>query len=392
MKNKKLTIVTDNYWPQRGGTEAVAQTLASNLRVDFSIQIITHGICSSPSLFKRFFAIKEIPPTDPDGNTINLLRSGIREKILLLPLAIWDIPACKKAFFYDLLYYFYRLAFRKMISNLLKDTWIVHCISTGYLARCISEICREKNIRLVNNPFIHFGKWGDSPRQINAYKASDILVCPTESFKYEFLSVAGDFCNPAIVVIPPPIPVPRGSDPESNNTYGKFLLFIGRREKHKGLPLLLSAYQGLESFGKLLIVGPGEKIVSASSDIIDLGEVDEDTKQHLLSCCSLLCVPSNNESFGMVYIEAMSHGKPVIALDIIPINEIIENGRTGILVPPKDTKSLHQAIMELLTNETLGEEMGKAAKHSFESRYSIENTIGRYKKLYRTEAFPTATK
>lgn len=390
MKKKKLTIVTDYYWPQRGGTEAVAQTLASNLRVDFSIQIITHGICSSPSLFKWFFEVKEIPPTDPDGNTINLLRSGIREKILFLPLAIWDIPACKKNFIYDLLYFFYRLAFRRKISSLLKDTRIVHCISTGYLARCISEICREKKIRLVNSPFIHFGKWGDSPAQINAYKVSDALVCPTESFKNEFLSVVGDSCNPAVVVIPPPIPVPRGSDPLSSNTFGKYLLFIGRREKHKGLPLLLSAYQGLESIGKLLIVGPGEKIDSASPVITDLGEVNEDTKQHLLSCCSLLCVPSSNESFGMVYVEAMSHGKPVIALDIPPVNEIIENGRTGILVPPDDTESLHQAIKKLLTNETLRKEMGKTAKHSFESRYSIEKILGRYKELYRTEAFPAA--
>jgi hypothetical protein len=98
MQNKKLTIVTDYYWPQRGGAEAVAKALASNLRVDFSIQIITHGICSSPSLHKSFLGTKEIPPTDPDGNAINLLRSVLREKILLLPLAIWDIPACKKAF------------------------------------------------------------------------------------------------------------------------------------------------------------------------------------------------------------------------------------------------------------------------------------------------------
>ncbi len=387
MENKKLSIVTDYYWPQKGGAEAVAQTLASLLRVDFDIQIITHGICSSPSLFKRFFKVKEIPPTDPDGNTISLLRPGIREKTLLLPLAIWDIPACKKIFVYDLLYFFYKSAFRKKIISLLKDTDIVHCISTGYLARCISEICRKKRIRLINNPFIHFGKWGDSPGQINAYKRSDTLVCPTESFKNDFLSVAGNFCNPTIVVIPPPILIPRSSNQVNNSTYGKFILFIGRREKHKGLPLLLSAYQGLESLGKLLIVGPGEKNDSVSPYITDLGEADEETKQHLLSCCSLLCVPSNDESFGIVYVEAMSHGKPVVALDIPPVNEIIESGRTGILVPPKDTDKLHLAIKELMTNETMREEMGRAARHSFENRYNIEKIIGRYKQLYRTEYF-----
>ncbi len=384
MKDKKLAIVADYYWPQKGGAEVVAQTLASNLKVDFSIQIITHGICLSPSLFKRFINVKKIPPTDLDGNTITLLRSGIREKVLLLPLLIWDIPTCKRSFVYDVLYFFYRMAFRTRISSLLEDTRIVHCISTGYLARCISEICNKKRIRLINNPFIHFGKWGDSPGQMGAYRASDALVCPTESFKNEFLSVAGDFRNPPVVVIPPPIPVPRSSDPAKSNIYGKYILFIGRREKHKGLPLLLSAYQGLESFGKLIIVGPGEKNDSVNPEVTDLGEVDEDRKQHLLSCCSLLCVPSNDESFGIVYVEAMSHGKPVIALDISPVNEIIDNGRTGILVPPKDTESLHRALKEFLTNDSLVKEMGKAARHSFESRYSIEKIIARYKQLYGT--------
>ncbi len=384
MKNKKLTLATDYYWPQRGGVEAVAQTLASNLRFDFSIQIITHGICSSPSLFKCFFETRDIPPIDPDGNAINLIRSGIREKILLLPLVIWDIPACKKAFIYDLLYFFYRLAFRKKISSLLGDTQIVHCISTGYLARCISEICRKRSIRLVNNPFIHFGRWGDSPGQINAYKKSDALVCPTEFFKNKFLSVAGDFCDNAVVVIPPPIPAPRSSDPLSNNTYGKYILFIGRRENHKGLPLLLSAYQGLEPYGKLLIAGPGERINSPNPSITDLGEVDESTKQHLLSRCSLLCVPSNNESFGIVYVEAMSYGKPVVALNISPVNEIIENDITGILIPPGDTDRLHRALKQLLTEDNLRIEMGKAAKHSFECRYSNGKVIRQYKVLYLT--------
>jgi glycosyltransferase involved in cell wall biosynthesis len=148
---------------------------------------------------------------------------------------------------------------------------------------------------------------------------------------------------------------------------------------------LLSAYQGLESFGKLLIVGPGKRIDSVSPEITDLGEVDEDTKQHLLSCCSLLCVPSSDESFGIVYVEAMSYGKPVVALDIYPVNEIIENGKTGILVS-QNPENLHRALKKLLTNETLRKEMGKAARHCFESRYSNEKVIGRYKELYSAAA------
>jgi glycosyltransferase involved in cell wall biosynthesis len=113
--------------------------------------------------------------------------------------------------------------------------------------------------------------------------------------------------------------------------------------------------------------------------------VDEDTKQHLLSCCSLLCVPSSDESFGIVYVEAMSYGKPVVALDIYPVkrnNREWQNRNSGL---PKSRKS-SPALKKLLTNETLRKEMGKAARHCFESRYSNEKVIGRYKELYSAAA------
>lgn len=382
MEKRKLTIVTDYYWPQKGGVEMVAQTLALNLRSDFDIQIVTHGVCSSPSLYHCFSDDKEIPLTDPNGNPIVCLKTRIMEKLLLLPLRIWDIPKLKKKRLYDLLYFFYRLTFKNKIIALLKDTRIVHCISTGYLARCISEICSEKNIKLICSPFIHFGKWGDSPGQINAYKSSDVLVCPTESFKTDFLTISRSAGGSVIVVIPPPISITSAPDPVNSERGEIFILFLGRREKHKGLSLLLSAYQGLESEGKLVIAGPGQKVDSGNSQITDLGEVDETMKQHLLCTCSLLCVPSKDESFGIVYIEAMSYGKPVVALNISPVNEIIENGKTGILVSPDDPVSLKKALKELLTNDSLRSEMGNAAKKDFDNRFSCDKVLQQYKKLY----------
>lgn len=382
MEKRKLTIVTDFYWPQKGGVEMVAQTLALNLRTDFNIQIITHGISTSPSLYHCFSDDKEIPLTDPNGNPIIYLKTGIKEKLLLLPLRIWDIPKFKKKRLYDLLYFFYRLAFKKTMVNILLGTRIIHCISTGYLARCISEICSEKGTKLICSPFIHFGKWGDSPGQINAYKASDVLICPTESFKTDFLTISRSISRSVIVVIPPPISIGSDSAPLNSKKDDKFILFLGRREKHKGLSLLLSAYQGLESDGKLVIAGPGPKVDSGNSEITDLGEVDEAMKRHLLCSCSLLCVPSKDESFGIVYIEAMNYGKPVVALNISPVNEIIENGKTGILVSPDDPVSLNKALKELLTNDSLRSEMGNTAKQSFDNRFSCEKVFQQYKELY----------
>lgn len=381
MQPKKLIIATDWYWPQKGGVEMFAQTLASNLQSDFNIEIITHGTCSSPYLYNRFSNAKPGHLVDPNGNKISHLRAGIIEKILLLPLLLWNFPHFKKNRIYDLFYFAYRSAFRKTISCLIADAQIIHCISTGYLARCISGICREKKIRLINSPFIHFGKWGDSPGQINAYKASDVLVCPTESFKAKYLSVAGFTSKSNTVVIPPIIPPPcTRSTPRKNDN--KFILFLGRREKHKGLPLLLSAYEGLQSMARLIIAGPGKKISSPPPGVTDHGEVDEIEKQNLLNNCTLFCVPSHNESFGMVYVEAMSHGKPVIALDIAPVNEIIENGKSGILVAPYDKEGLRQALKRILNEDNLRNAMGKNAKTDFATRFSNHKLVQQYRNLY----------
>lgn len=381
MKKPTLTIFTDWYWPKRGGVEMVSQTIASKLRSDFEINVITHGNNTPSSLYSTFSVTKNASSTDPAGNRIKTLGSTAREKVILLPLLLWQIKFLKKPAVYDRLYTFYRLAFRKKIINQITGSDLVHCISTNYTARAVSEICREVNIPLLQSPFIHFGKWGDSPSQLDAYKSSDILICPTESFRKKLVTNSVNTIHASTIVIPPPVNDP----PENvvNKTLPQnYVLFLGRREAHKGLPSLIYAMKNQLTDHKLIIAGPGTKISPVETNILDLGEIDDTEKHDLLSNCALLCVPSSDETFGLVYVEAMSYGKPVIALNIAPVNEIVESGKEGILVPPDNPEQLAFALRKLLTDSVLRKKMGNAARLRFQKDYSEKVIIERYRTLY----------
>jgi glycosyltransferase involved in cell wall biosynthesis len=82
-------------------------------------------------------------------------------------------------------------------------------------------------------------------------------------------------------------------------------------------------------------------------------------------------MPSRQEGFGLVFLEAMSLGKPVIAACVGGTPEIIVNGVTGFLVAPDDLQGLELRLTQLLQNETLRGEMGEAGRKRVEEKYSF---------------------
>lgn len=118
-----------------------------------------------------------------------------------------------------------------------------------------------------------------------------------------------------------------------------------------------------------------------SKRITFLGFVSGDEKLALLKACDIFCIPSVFESFGIVILEAMQYGKPVVASEAGGIPEIIENGKNGLLVPPKEFKRLANAICLLLDDENLRRGLGENAEKSV-SLYSIEVVAQKYIKVY----------
>jgi len=88
-----------------------------------------------------------------------------------------------------------------------------------------------------------------------------------------------------------------------------------------------------------------------------------------------------NEGFGIVLAEAMAAGVPIVATDIGPCSEVLDGGRAGILVPPKDATSLAQGIERLWADKNLRVALAGRAKRLAEERYSIQAAMRSFEKL-----------
>jgi phosphatidylinositol alpha-mannosyltransferase len=133
------------------------------------------------------------------------------------------------------------------------------------------------------------------------------------------------------------------------------LLFLGRAEERKGLPVLLRAYEGLRGIGvdaRLTVAGATEEEVEPF--LMDLegldiaGRVTDEQKWELLADADLLCAPSlGGESFGMVLTEAFASGTPAVCSDIAGYRDVVRDRLDGVLVPPGDPTALGEALHAL---------------------------------------------
>jgi len=180
------------------------------------------------------------------------------------------------------------------------------------------------------------------------------------------------------------------------------ILFVGRLEKRKGADYLLKAYQLVKrdiSNSRLIIVGPGtrlrskyEKIVERNDlrDVVFAGFTSYDDLPRYYKTADVFCAPATGwESFGIILLEAMAVGKPVIASNIPGYASVLTHGVEGLLVPPKDEEKLTQALTLLLTDESLRQQMGakgilKAGEYDWE--HVAQEVIDHY--IRARDAFP----
>ena len=172
------------------------------------------------------------------------------------------------------------------------------------------------------------------------------------------------------------------------------ILFVGRLEKRKGADYLLKAYEQVKRDipnSRLIIVGPGtrlrgkyEKQVKKHSlkDVFFVGYTNYEELPRYYKTADVFCAPATGwESFGIVLLEAMAVGKPIVASNIDGYASILTHGAEGLLVPPKDEKSLAQALTSLLNDEELRQKMG--AKGILKAKeFDWENVARRVEALY----------
>jgi glycosyltransferase involved in cell wall biosynthesis len=150
----------------------------------------------------------------------------------------------------------------------------------------------------------------------------------------------------------------------SNLPQGDYLLFVGDLSYDKGIHILLDAYQRLKNAPPLVLIGRRLQETPAvlPPNVYYMGKWPHPAVMEAWRRCLFAIVPSVwQEAFGLVALEAMAVGKPVIASRAGGLSEFIEDGKTGILVPPGDAQALADAIEWLSGDKTLIEQMGQAS-------------------------------
>ena len=169
------------------------------------------------------------------------------------------------------------------------------------------------------------------------------------------------------------VPIARWQDGTPN------VLFVGRHEPRKGLLDLLKAHRILRRSGyenRLLVVGSGPQerearryvAVRGLKGVEFLGKVSDAEKAQLYRTADVFVSPATGgESFGIVLLEAMAAGAPIVASDIHGYKGVVRRGREALLVPPHEPKELAIALGRLLDDPALRAEMGAAGRERAEA-------------------------
>jgi glycosyltransferase involved in cell wall biosynthesis len=169
-----------------------------------------------------------------------------------------------------------------------------------------------------------------------------------------------------------------------------YLLFVGDITPDKGVEVLLRAYAAMETQVPLVLIGRRRPNfpTSVPPNVHVLQSLPHDDVMSAWRGCIFGLVPSIClESFGIVALEAMAMGRPVVSSRLGGLSDIVVDGETGLLVPPGDWRALQQAMQRLLDNPLLRERMGVLAKQRA-VRFQAKAVVPRIEEVYQELLHP----
>ncbi|MGA7860444.1 MAG: glycosyltransferase family 4 protein [Thermoplasmata archaeon] len=233
-----------------------------------------------------------------------------------------------------------------------------------------------------------------------AYRSADAIIAITEQERH----LLAEFVPPKrIRVIPHGIDLTQWTEPEKNGAAvaslptlpSRYLLYTGRIAQNKGLPLLLDALARIPPSERipLVIMGrdwgvrPGLELqarrLGIESDLVWLGHVEEPAAYRaVFRRAAAFTFPSEWEAFGLVLLEAMAAGVPIVATAVGGVPEVLDRGRAGRLVPYGDPDALAAGIRDLLGSPERSAELVAAGRRRVQS-YSWDRVIEEHLALYR---------
>lgn len=314
----------------------------------------------------------------------------------------------KKHIHYDLVHSHYWLS--GMVAALLKESWdvpILHMFHTlGLMKQRVGRTPeeREGETRIAGERFV--------------MDQADMIIAATEAERSQLEMLYG-LSHTKTTIIPPGVnihhfyPIPQD---EAKAAIGiperdRMALFVGRIEPLKGVDTLIRAMANVKQNCKtfrcphyLVIIGgdpEGEdedlsdemnRLQSLCQDlgldeiVVFLGKRGQDTLPYYYSAAEVVVMPSHYESFGMVALEAMACGKPVIASRVGGLAFLVKEGETGYFVPSQDPEALAEKLRLLFVDDALRARLGaQAAKYAKDFSWELitAQMMGVYQSMLR---------
>ncbi len=318
----------------------------------------------------------------PAGPEISLPKSQLAEYTGTLANGIMDFAA-KKNIQYDLIHAHYWMS--GMAGALLKEAWGVPMLQMFHTLGLMK-------LRIGRTPEEREGKYRiDGERFV--IEQADRIIAATEAERSQLESLYG-VNDHKVTIIPPgvdthyfyPIPEDEAKEAIGISPNDRMALFVGRIEPLKGVDTLIRAMAIVKKKCKtfvcphyLIIIG-GDPF-GESQDMTDemkrlqglcqdlglgemvlfLGKRGQQTLPYYYSAAEVVVMPSHYESFGMVALEAMACGTPVIASRVGGLALLVQEGETGFFVPAQDPDALAEKLRLLFVNHDLRARFGEQA-------------------------------
>jgi glycosyltransferase involved in cell wall biosynthesis len=252
----------------------------------------------------------------------------------------------------------------------------------GSPLNCINHRCYNKSLLhsgLVTAEFLYKDLHG-------LYKTVSHFIAPSEALRT--LAGKAGLDKQRISVINNCL-APEFMDILPAEQYGNYFLYVGRLSPEKGVKYLIEAMRNLPPTVALRIIGTGPEEAQLKAQAADMPNVQflgfmarEELIVEYRHCIASIIPSKWFEVFGLTAIETFACGRPVIGSRIGGIQEIIDEGETGFLVPLESSEALSQAMMALIESPELAQHLGKQALKKARRVYAPSLHIARMLALY----------
>ena len=357
----RICLIIREFWPLKGGLTLHALRLGQELAgLGHRFEVVTPFVSKRPGGNNMFWATEISRDFVNEGVLTHVVGLGLAERLFLLPLKKLQWRSSTRFIAKAML----RLVYVKKFEKYFAGNDLVHYDGAGmeFLGFAAAKAARNCGKPFLVQPSVHLGQWGHLPVDFEFFCLADGFLVHSEVEKNYLHSVTHRKV-PVHLVYNGIDDILAGNGERfraKHEISSRIILYLGRKDHDKGYFLARQAFQKISAQKPeihLVCAGPGEGLPSTEK-ITELAYISEQDKADALNACEFVCVPSEGESFGLVFLEAGRARKPYLARDLELFEDLLgPNLKSGVRVGSRhgdgrvglNVEQLERAIFDLLS-------------------------------------------